>query len=110
MAKYVVYQIKKSNRELASNAQFYTESDAFTQATARLAFKEGQYSHNADVEAETPRGVADLIKNERTSTKIVSTGPLRTIGVGDLIHNASTNQWFIVSPVGFDQIKIIARR
>jgi len=106
MAKHEVYQIKKTNRRLASESVFYGISDAFTQATAKQAFRDGYYSHTADVEAANNKGVADLVNNDRTSAKINSLGPLRNISVGDLIHNVESDRWFITSSSGYDPISI----
>ena len=109
MAKYTVYQIKKANRELASLSVFYGISDAFTQATARQAFRESKYEKTADVEANSIAEVQTLINTKRESPLILRAGLLRNIGVGDIINNTETNQWFIVSPTSFDLILIRAR-
>jgi len=109
MAKHTVYQISKSNRTLASQSVFYGISDAFTQATARQAFTDGYYSKNADVEAEDNKGVANLVNNDRTNSKVLSTGPLRNVSVGDLIYNHETKRWFIAGPTSYDPIKIKVR-
>jgi len=109
MAKHEIYQIKKSNRELASQSVFYGETDAFTQQTAKQAFRDGNYSHTADVEAKDNTSVRAIVNSDRTSNKINSLGPLRNITTGDLIKNVETNQWFIVRANGFDIIKIKVR-
>lgn len=109
MAKFSVYQIKKANRDLASLSVFYGISDAFTQADARQAFREGRYEQTADVEANSNDHVKNLINNDRSSPLILRTGLLRNIGVGDLINNTETKQWFIVGPDRFDLIKIKPR-
>lgn len=106
MAKFSVYQIKKSNRELASLSVFYGISDAFTQADARQAFREGRYEKTADVEANSNEHVRQLINTDRSNTLILRTGLLRNIGVGDIINNTETKQWFILGPDKFDLIKI----
>lgn len=106
MAKFSIYQITKKNRDLASQSVFYGISEAFTQADARKAFANGYYSKNADVEAADNIEVQKLINQDRTNTKILKTGILRNISVGDLINNTDTNQWFIVGPKTFDIIKI----
>ena len=109
MAKYSIYQVKKSNKTLASQSAFYGISDTFSQATARQAFAEGFYSHNADVEANSNIEVSKLVNTDRSSTKINALGPLRNVSVGDLINNTETGQWFIVSPTTYDPIKIKLR-
>lgn len=109
MAKFSVYQIKKANRELASLSVFYGISDAFTQADARQAFREGRYEKTADVEANGNDHVKNLINSDRSSPLILRTGLLRNVGVGDLINNTETNQWFIVGPNKDDLIKIKVR-
>jgi hypothetical protein len=109
MAKHSVYQIKKANRELASLSVFYGISDAFSQADARQAFREGRYEKTADVEANDNAQVKSLINADRSNPLILRTGLLRNIGVGDLINNTETNQWFIVGPERFDLIKIKAK-
>lgn len=106
MAKFSVYQIKKSNRELASLSVFYGISDAFTQTDARQAFREGRYEKTADVEANSNEHVRQLINTDRSNTLILRTGLLRNIGVGDIINNTETKQWFILGPDKFDLIKI----
>jgi hypothetical protein len=106
MAKYSVYQIKKSNRELASLSVFYGISDAFSQTDARQAFREGRYEKTADVEANSNDHVKNLINTDRANSLILRTGLLRNVGVGDLINNTETKQWFIVGPDRFDLIKI----
>ena len=106
MAKYSVYQIKKSNRDLASLSVFYGISDAFSQADARQAFREGRYEKTADVESNSNEQVKNLINTNRESPLILRTGLLRNVGVGDLINNTETKQWFIVGPDRFDLIKI----
>lgn len=106
MAKHTVYQILKSNRTLASQSVFYGISEAFTQATARQAFVSGNYSKNADVEAEDNKEVSNLVNNDRANSKVLATGPLRNVSVGDLIFNHETNRWFIVGPNSYDSIKI----
>jgi hypothetical protein len=106
MAKYSVYQIKKSNRELASLSVFYGISDAFSQADARQAFRESRYEKTADVEANSNEHVKNLINTDRSNSLILRTGLLRNVGVGDLINNTETKQWFIVGPDRFDLIKI----
>jgi|GEM_PF-4779035 hypothetical protein len=109
MAKHSVYQIKKANRELASLSVFYGISNAFTQADARLAFREGRYEKTADVEATDSAQVKKLINGSRDNPLILRTGLLRNIGVGDLLNNTETGQWFIVGPERFDLIKIKVR-
>lgn len=106
MAKFSVYQIKKSNRELASLSVFYGISDAFTQTDARQAFRESRYEKTADVEANSNEHVRQLINTDRSNTLILRTGLLRNIGVGDIINNTETKQWFILGPDKFDLIKI----
>lgn len=109
MAKYSLYQIKKSNKELASLSVFYGISDAFTQASARQAFRESKYENTADIEANSTAEVQILVNTDRTNAKILKLGLLRNVGIGDLIHNTETNQWFIVSPTSYDLILIRPR-
>lgn len=109
MAKHSIYQIRKANRELASLSVFYGISSAFSQADARQAFREGKYEKTADVEANSNDHVKTLINNDRSSPLILKTGLLRNIGVGDMINNLETSQWFIVGPNGYDLIKIKAK-
>lgn len=106
MARHLIYQISKTNRELASQSVFYGHSEAFTQATARKAFADGFYNKNADVEANNLQEVTKLVNTNRMSTKIVVSGALRNVGVGDIIYNDETKLYFIVSPTGYDRIKV----
>lgn len=106
MAKFTVYQIKRSERALASRALFYGISDSFTQADARNAFSSGDYVKTADVEAENLQEVTSIINNDRGSAKLVRTGPLRNIAIGDLIHNADTDVYFIATTNAYERIKI----
>ncbi len=106
MARHHVYQISKTNKALASQSVFYGLSDAFTQANARKAFVEGSYAKNADIEANSLNEVKSLVNTNRMSSKIVISGALRNIGVGDIIFNEESGLYFIVSPTGYDRIKI----
>jgi|TARA_R110001592_G_scaffold12620_1_gene59773 hypothetical protein len=106
VAKFNVYQITKTNKTLASQSVFYGISDAFTKNTAKQAFIDGLYTKNAEVEASDNVSLAKLINDNRTSSLILSTGPLRNVSVGDLINNSETEQWFIVGPASYDIIKI----
>lgn len=106
MAKHYVYQIPKSERELATQSVFYSLSEAFTKADAKKAFIAGKYKRVADVEALGNPEVKDLVNNDRGSTKILKLGALRNVNVGDLIYNEETKLYFIVSATGFDRLKI----
>jgi len=106
MAKHYVFQIPKSERELATQSVFYTLSDAFTKTDAKKSFIAGKYKRVADVEATDNAEVKNLVNNDRGSTKILKLGALRNVNVGDLIFNEETKLYFIVSPTGFDRIKI----
>ena len=106
MAKFRVYQIKRSNRDLASQALFYTISENFTQATARNAFASGEYNEVATVEANSLLEVQSIIENDRTSPKLLVAGQLRNITVGDIIQNVDDNLYFIAAPETYDRIKI----
>lgn len=110
MAKFNVFQIPKSNRDLANSATFYGLSDSFTQQNARKAFLEGEYLRVADVEADAFGEVSNLVNNNRTSTKINIIGQLRNITVGDILYNTESLLHYIVSPEGFDRIKIVGAR
>lgn len=110
MAKFNVFQIPKSNRDLANSATFYGLSDSFTQQNARKAFLEGEYLRVADVEADTFGEVSNLVNNNRTSTKINIIGQLRNITVGDILYNTESLLHYIISPEGFDRIKISGAR
>lgn len=106
MAKFAVYQIKRSERALASRALFYGISDSFTQADARNAFSSGDYVKTADIEANSIPELRNIIENDRGSSKLVRTGQLRNITIGDIIHNVETDVYSIVATNTYDRIKI----
>ena len=110
MARHIVYQIPKSFKDLANSATFYGLSDSFTADNARKAFLESQYIRVADVEANTFGDVRNLVNNDRTSSKISVIGQLRNITVGDILYNTESLLYYIVSPDGFDRIKIVGAR
>lgn len=107
MAKFRIYQIKRSERALASRALFYGISDNFTQTDARNAFSSGDYGTAADVEAETLSEVRTIVDTDRGSSRLLPLGPLRNIAIGDIIHNVDTNVYFIVATNRYDRIKIV---
>ena len=110
MAKHTVYQIKRANRELASNALFYGSTTAFTKATAIKAFAEQQYRRTADVEAENNRQVKDLVNNDRTNSLVLSLGGLRNVNIGDIIYNHETDTYVLVAPDNkYDRVKVKVR-
>jgi hypothetical protein len=109
MAKHTVYQIQKSNRDLASQALFYGTSTAFTKATAIKAFAEQKYRRTADVEAENNNQVKALVNTDRSNPKVLPVAGLRNVNVGDIIYNHETKIYYIVKSEGYDRIKIKLR-
>jgi hypothetical protein len=107
MAKHTIYQIPKSNRQLASRAVYYGISDSFTKSDAITAFAENKYTKVADVEAESAKAAKLIINSDRS--KAVTYSVLRNVSIGDIIHNTETNVYFIVGETTFDRIKIKVR-
>ena len=109
MSKHTIYQIAKSNKALASQSIFYGISDAFSISTARKAFADGYYNKAADVEANNLSEASTLVNTDRANSKILISGALRNVSIGDIILDNDTGVYSIVSPVGFDRIKITIR-
>ena len=93
MTQYALYQVPFEN-DLIRDIRFMNPIE--------IEKVSDQYELVATVEANSLEGVFHFGNNKRSMFKVV--GEMVSVSVGDIIHNLTTDETFVVEMMGFKKI------